>query len=376
MNSVKKAGTFIAAMLCFALFLLMLYSFVFSTGSQTTAAYDSVSASVMDKFEMFVNNSSAEALDGIIPIKKIYTLAEDLIVAPEPDQNLFGTATEPSELESVIASASKLLDGQETIFSNETPLMPGTEINYYLDETILTITWKQVIDNACYTFSEIKIADASQFRRYLADNTFGSSIQYQPSDMAATVNAVVAMNGDFYKFRNMGIIVYQREVYRVEGEDIDTCFIDSNGNLNFIKRGEILERADAEQYVKDNDIIFSLSFGPILVDDGVNVVTSKYPIGEVDQQYSRSAIAQLGELHYLLVAVSFDGPYRSAASITQLATALERIGCDKAYTLDGGQTATVIMNDTVINHVDFGYQRNISDIIYFATALPERKVTQ
>jgi len=376
MNIMKIAGKCAAAILCLALFLVMLQSFVFSTGSQMSPAYDSVSASIMDKFEMFVNNSSSEALDGIVPIKKIYTLSEDLIVAPEPDQSLFGTAAEPAELENVITSASKLLDGQKTVFSNETPLMPGTEINYYLDETILAITWKQVIDNACYTFSEIKIADASQFRRYLADNTFGSSIQYQPSDMAATVNAVVAMNGDFYKFRNMGIIVYQREVYRVEGEDIDTCFIDSNGDLNFVKRGEILERSEAERYVEDKDILFSLSFGPILVDNGVAVATSKYPIGEVDQQYSRSAIAQLGELHYLLVAVSFDGPYRSAASITQLAAALEEIGCDKAYTLDGGQTATVIMNDTVINHVDFGYQRNISDIIYFATALPERKVTQ
>ena len=46
-------------------------------------------------------------------------------------------------------------------------------------------------------------------------------------------------------------------------------------------------------------------------------------------------------------------------------------GCDKAYTLDGGQTAVIAMNDQLMNAVLFGFQRKISDIIYFATAVPE-----
>ena len=45
-------------------------------------------------------------------------------------------------------------------------------------------------------------------------------------------------------------------------------------------------------------------------------------------------------------------------------------GCEKAYTLDGGQTAVIAMNDKLINQVSYGAQREISDIIYFATALP------
>ena len=42
-----------------------------------------------------------------------------------------------------------------------------------------------------------------------------------------------------------------------------------------------------------------------------------------------------------------------------------------AYCLDGGQTATVAMNGKVLNRLANGSQRYISDIIYFATALPE-----
>lgn len=371
MNILKKCIRAATVVIGTALLALMLVWLLRSTGAESAAVGDGVSASIMSKFNMYVNNSASEALDGIVPIKKVYTLAEDLVVAPEPDRSAFGTAASPAEMESVLASAEKLLDGDETIFNTGIELMKGSEINWYLDETIFSVTWKEAINSACYTFSEVKIADPSQFRRYMADNSFGSSIQYRPSDMAATVNAVVAMSGDFYKFRPMGIVVYQRNVHRVEGEEIDTLFIDSRGDFNFVKRGEITDQAAAESYVRDNDILFSLSFGPVLVDNGERVITDSYPIGEIHETYSRAAIAQLGECHYLMVTINYEGPYVAASTIAQLAEVLEGLGVDKAYTLDGGQTGTIIVNDEVINHVDYGEQRNISDIIYFATALPD-----
>ena len=49
-------------------------------------------------------------------------------------------------------------------------------------------------------------------------------------------------------------------------------------------------------------------------------------------------------------------------------------GVQKAYTLDGGQTAEIVMFGAPINHVDFGFERTVSDIIYFATAIPEEEV--
>ena len=49
----------------------------------------------------------------------------------------------------------------------------------------------------------------------------------------------------------------------------------------------------------------------------------------------------------------------------------EELDVDMAYTLDGGQTAVIAMNDKLINNVMKGHQRNISDIFYFATAVPD-----
>ena len=52
-------------------------------------------------------------------------------------------------------------------------------------------------------------------------------------------------------------------------------------------------------------------------------------------------------------------------------TNLVQLGADKAYALDGGQTTVIAMDGELISAPDYGYQRQISDIIYFATALPE-----
>lgn len=372
MTAVKKIIRSIAIILSLAMFAALLLWMVIAVGGEASAGGNRFSAAIMDKLDMFVNNSKAAALDGIVPIEKVYRLDESLVVAPEPDPENYGSGTDPKALDAVIASAEDLLKGQTTVFNNSISIQPGSQIMWYFDETILSITWKEAINNASWTFSEIKIADPSQFRRYLAENTFGSAIQYTTSDMAATVNAVTAINGDFYKFRDLGVVVYKSDVYRSKGQFVDSCCIDKNGDLKFIHKGEIMDDTAARSFVDENDILFSVAFGPILIENGVNVAPGSYIIGEITDIYARAALCQIDELHYLLVTVNTDGMYTNAATIAQLAAELEKRGVQQAYTLDGGQTATIVMNDQVINAVEYGSQRNISDIMYFATALPER----
>lgn len=350
---------------------VIILMFLLSTGNDAMLITNAPSASIMSKFEMFVNNSSSEALDGIVPIKKVYTLAEDLVVAPEPDQELFGVADSPAQLEGLLAEGEELLEGQTALFTTETEIMEGSKIHYYLDDTILAITWKQLIGGKCYTFSEVKIADASQFRRYFADNSVGTSVRYQPSDMAATVNAVVAMSGDFYSTRDLGIVVYQRELYRLRGRYMDNLFIDSNGDFHFIPKDTMLDEDTAKAYIKENDILFSFAFGPILVDNGVDVAPSNYVVGEIEDYYSRGAIAQLSDKHYLFASVNRERPNYPGATVWELSATLASMGCQKAYALDGGQTVTIIMNDEVITNSDYNGQRYMSDIVYFATAIPD-----
>ena len=146
--------------------------------------------SMMDRYEMQMNNAVSDALDGILSIEKVYWLNEDDQVAPEPDQSKFGTTNDPSTLGWLFEKAEKLLDGQQMHFSTETQIAPNTEVIYYLDDTILAITWKENIDWITYSFSEVKIAHPSQFRRFLAGGEYGSTVQLTTTEMLPPVTSI------------------------------------------------------------------------------------------------------------------------------------------------------------------------------------------
>ena len=125
--------------------------------------------------------------------------------------------------------------------------------------------------------------------------------------------------------------------------------------------------------MEENNIRFSLGFGPIMVEDGKNVVPEKYPVGQIEEIYSRAGLGYLGELHYVLVTAGFGENYQRMSTMRDFADNMIEFGCTKAYALDGGQTGTIVTNDRLINRPDYGTQRTVSDIIYFATAVPDRE---
>ncbi|MBO5130470.1 MAG: phosphodiester glycosidase family protein [Oscillospiraceae bacterium] len=350
----------------------LLAMMLFCGGSNSVSAYTQVEdAAVMDRYDMFMTNAISDALDGIWAVEKVFWLSDRDLVAPEPNPACYGQVSSPAELMWLLDEAADLIDGQQMLFNENTAVWIGEPIYYYYDETILVITWKEAREGSMFTISEVKIAHPSQFRRFLADGEYGSDKQYTTTEMAASVNAVVASSGDFYKFRQYGTIVYNDTLQRFEGEAVDTCFIDDKGDLHFVRRNELRTQAEAQQYVDENNIRFSLAFGPVLVDDGAVCQISGYIIGEVKEQYSRAALCQMDQLHYLLVNSCAEGGYVDGQNIQNFAKIIGEMGVQKAYALDGGQTTVIAMNDELISNVDFGTQRRISDIIYFATAMPE-----
>ena len=109
----------------------------------------------------------------------------------------------------------------------------------------------------------------------------------------------------------------------------------------------------------------------IIIQDGKECTPRGYIIGEINKNLTRAALCQLGVLHYVMVTVNMEPYAVCMPTLKQFATRLWELGIPTAYSLDGGQTATIVMEGTLINSVDYGDQRDISDIIYFATALPE-----
>lgn len=337
-----------------------------------SGARESARMGLADKFDRYITNGISDALSGIISIPKEYWLNDSDLVAPAPRRECFGEASDPAMLADTLAAAEVLLDGQSTLFTVQTPIKEDTTVKYYHDDTILAITWKQVIDGGVYTFSEVKIAHPSQFRRFLAGGAYGTGSLYTATEMAKSVNAVSASSADYYTYRPYGITVNNGVTYRLDSDGIlDVCFIDDRGDLLLVPRGQLVTREDVEGYVSEHNVRFSLAFGPIIIQDGKECTPRGYIIGEINKNLTRAALCQLGVLHYVMVTVNMEPYAVCMPTLKQFATRLWELGIPTAYSLDGGQTATIVMEGTLINSVDYGDQRDISDIIYFATALPE-----
>lgn len=343
-------------------------------------------ANMSEQLNTFTSNNKINVVNQYLSednvIRKVYKIPEGTLVPAKPNPECYGelAPSDASMMQDVIDQAKKygLLEGQNLVFDPNQELYQRGKIKYYLDETILVICWKELIDNRLISFVEVKVSDGSQFRRKIAGDSYSSSMQYYCTELTSQSNAVVGLNADFYAFRNLGITCFDGTIYRF-GESpyekyqlyncLDTLWVDKNGDFSFFERGTATTKEDLQQYVTDNDIKFCISFGPILVKDGVAQTTNTYPIGQTNENYSRAGIGQVDARHYLYMMVGNEGPM--TCTTNEFAVYMQQKGVIQGYNMDGGQTGEIVMNGTAYNYIDFGNERAVSDIIYFATALEE-----
>ena len=241
------------------------------------------------------------------------------------------------------------------------------------------ICWKEVVEGCTCSFAEIRIADPSQFRRKLADDTFNGPNRYLSSDMHAQTHAVLSLNADFYQNRDVGLVVYDRTVYRYPQQGytggynfsscLETCYVNSRGEFLFTELGQPATREELEQYVADNDVLFSIAFGPILIRDGQVRECYWYPVGQVEEIYSRAGIGWVDDLHYLYMSLNHAPEKAGSWTVNQFARHFGEKDVQTAYCLDGGQTGEMVFQGRPYNHIDFGVERTVSDNIYFASAI-------
>lgn len=343
--------------------------------TEPPAPTEAVSYAIMDSYDELIGAALAEAEDAAQSVKKVFWIDEEAVAAPMPNPNCYGETDDPSTLQWLLDDAAVILDGQDTVFSTDVELYPDSVVTYYLDESIFVVTWQQLIDNFVYTFSEVKITHPSQFRRYLANNEYDSDYMHPVSRMSNAVNAVMAASADYYRGRNHGIIVYQGEVKRTfYSHLVDTCFIDDKGDMILVPAGELIGDEAAQAFVDEHNIDFSIAFGPILVENGERCEPAMYYLGEINDKYPRAALCQKDELHYVVVVANGKEGYWNRPTIHMFAEQVAKLGCQKAYTLDGGQTGTIVMRGKALNPVQ-RFERWISDIIYFGTAIPYEEET-
>lgn len=348
-------------------FVLLLAAFYIRSGAGAGAA--AAAPALSARFEALAGNAVSQALEDLTYIPKIYRIPAGS-QAPAPQESGFGTAADSEEVLRLLETAARRLgeDGV-TAWTPERELLAGTQVEYYADDSILALVWKEVWNRTVCTFCEVILSDGSQIRRKLAGDAYGSGILQTATELAAQDNAVASINGDYYAFRPQGTRVWEGRVYGVDNS-LDTCFFTREGEMLLLPRNTLSGWEAVARYVEENQVSFSLAFGPILVQDGQAAVPETYPVGEIHDRYARSAIGQMGPLHFLLMTSNGEPGYWNRCTAAETAEILTAHGCQQAYALDGGQTATITLGSRLINRPEFGWQRTVSDILCFASAVP------
>lgn len=296
----------------------------------------------------------------VIPRAQMQVVAaEPPTVSSAPSVSLTASASSAQSATPAESTASSTVESE--ISSATEPVVTATS---YSDANIkINIETLRENDTTFYV-ADIQVSDPILLKTALANDTFGRNIKASTSDIADQVNAIFAINGDYYGSRDAGWVLRNGVWYRQTSRVGEALVIDSNGNFSIVDEDTV-----SASSIRDAWQIFS--FGPALINNGEIAVGVNEEInGKASNSNPRTAIGQVGEGHYIVIVS--DGRTDSSAgfSLYQLAQQFQERACTVAYNLDGGGSSTMIFNGEVVNmpvggRGSSGTERKVSDIVYF-----------
>lgn len=282
------------------------------------------------------------------------------------------SAPDTAQVETEDAKQSASAPDESAASAPSDPVITATS---YEDENIrITIETAREYDTTFY-IADIVLSDATLLKTALAGDMYGRNIKDTTSGMAAAAGAIFAINGDYYGFRDYGYVIRNGVLYRsAVNAGVEALVIDEDGNLSIVQEGGV----SAESLLKSGAWQV-LSFGPALVEGGEIVVGVNQEIsGQSATSNPRTAIGQVGELHYIVIVSDGRTASDAGLSLYRLAEQFEKRGCTVAYNLDGGGSSCMVFNGKVVNTTVNGggkkggrgvsstsnNERQVSDIVY------------
>ncbi len=246
----------------------------------------------------------------------------------------------------------------------------------YEDETIsVKMEVQELEDGTKMHVARVTIADASQLRTNVAHpNDLTNSHPRLVTKMTEEVNAVIAVGGDNYNQETPKKSFEYRMTQKIRSKankQKDILIIDDRGDFHLFINSEGIKEFPDQLKKQGRKLVNAFTFGPALVKDG-ELVDLKRDYGyNPGGREPRAAIGQTGPLSYVLVVVEVKGrDGKTGFSQHRLAEFMHELGCEQAFNLDGGNSAIMVFGDQVIKGQPGGDERQLYDIIYFATAKP------
>ena len=280
-------------------------------------------------------------------------------------------STSPETSVSQTSEASTSTESGDSIESASTQAATSTEIA----DPIITISQVEVgsgSNKVTYYVADVILGDASQLTAAFADDAFGNNIIDYTSSIAEDNNAIFAINGDYYGFRDDGIIIRNGVIFRDDGVRTGLA-IYYDGTMKVYDE----TTTTAAQLIADG-AMHTYSFGPGLVTDGEIIagiddveVDTNFGNHSIQGNQPRTAIGMIDTNHFVFVVV--DGRsngYSVGMDINELADLMLSLGCTEAYNLDGGGSSTMVYDDELVNNpLGRNKERGTSDILMIGGTL-------
>lgn len=238
-----------------------------------------------------------------------------------------------------------------------------TENSYKSDGVKITLTETRVDDTQVY-IADVIISDPSKLKSGLAQSMFGRNITQTTSEIAESTGAILAINGDYYGFRDKGYVMRNGYLYRdAPSKDSEDLVIYEDGTMEVISESDV-----SAQELQEKGATQIYSFGPGLISNGEITVDSDDEVGRAKEDNPRTAIGMIDKGHYVFVVSDGRTDESEGLSLRQLAEVMQDLGCSVAYNLDGGGSSTMYFNGEVINNPTSNgnkiKERSVSDIVY------------
>ena len=212
---------------------------------------------------------------------------------------------------------------------------------------------------AMYYLADIYLTDVFQFETVLAKDRFGSGLRESVKDMANRGGALVAITGDTYGNQDAGIVIRNGIVHRQEKSTFDICVLYYDGTMRTFSPDDFsLEQAIADGAYQ------AWSFGPLLLDEqGQPIPDEKLNTSKnIRRANPRAGIGYYEPGHYCFVVVDGRTDDASGLTLEQFSQLFADLGCKAAYNLDGGRSAEMYYNGSLLNDPYKG-GRSVSDCL-------------
>ena len=232
----------------------------------------------------------------------------------------------------------------------------------YKDENVQVTYTQYETNGTTIHVADVRVSSAEYLKTAFAKGTYGKNVTQSTSEIAASNNAVLAVNGDYYGVQERGYVIRNGVLYREEAGENDVLCIYADGSMNVVDPSTATAQELLEQGVWQ-----AFSFGPGLITDGEIDVALNTEVGKAKASNPRTAIGIIDDLHYVFVVSDGRSGESEGLSLYELASFMEQLGVQTAYNLDGGRSSTMVFQGEVVNNPSSGFrdeEREVSDIVY------------